>query len=76
MKRTLYICLAALAFQLPLKAQQLYTLEECRQMALEQNAKMKVAANKTQMAKQEKREATTNFFPTITLTGGAMKADD
>ena len=39
MKRTLYIFLAALAFQSPLKAQQLYTLEECRQMALEQNAK-------------------------------------
>ena len=76
MKRTLYICLAALAFQSPLKAQQLYTLEECRQMALEQNAKMKVAANKTQMAKQEKREAVTNFFPSISLTGGAMKADD
>ena len=76
MKRTLYIFLAALAFQSPLKAQQLYTLEECRQMALEQNAKMKVAANKAQMAKQEKREAATNFFPSITLTGGAMKADD
>lgn len=76
MKRTLYICLAALAFQSPLKAQQLYTLEECRQMALEQNAKMKVAANKTQMAKQEKREAVTNFFPSISLTGGAIKADD
>lgn len=76
MKRTLYICLAALAFQSPLKAQQLYTLEECRQMALEQNAKMKVAANKAQMAKQEKREAVTNFFPSISLTGGTMKADD
>ena len=76
MKRTLYIFLAALAFQSPLKAQQLYTLEECRQMALEQNAKMKVAANKTQMAKQEKHEAVTNFFPSISLTGGAMKADD
>ena len=76
MKRTLYICLVALAFQLPLKAQQLYTLEECRQMALEQNAKMKVAANKAQIAKQEKREAATNFFPSISLTGGAMKADD
>ena len=76
MKRTLYIFLAALAFQSPLKAQQLYTLEECRQMALEQNAKMKVAANKKQMAKQEKREAATNFFPSITLTGGTMKADD
>ena len=76
MKRTLYIFLAALAFQSPLKAQQLYTLEECRQMALEQNAKMKVATNKAQMAKQEKLEAATNFFPSITLTGGTMKAND
>ncbi|MBE6302914.1 MAG: TolC family protein [Bacteroidales bacterium] len=76
MKRTLYICLVALVFQSPMKAQQLYSLEECRQMALEQNAKMKVAANKAQMAKQEKREAVTNFFPSISLTGGAMNADD
>jgi outer membrane protein TolC len=37
---------------------------------------MKIAANKTMMAKQEKREAVTNFFPSISLSGGAMKADD
>ena len=76
MKRTLYIFLAALAFQSPLKAQQLYTLEECRQMALEQNAKMKVAVNKTKIATQEKREAVTNFLPSVSLSGGAMKANE
>lgn len=28
------------------------------------------------IAKQEKREAATNFLPSISLAGGAMKADD
>ncbi len=76
MKKRIYICLVALALQSSMKAQHQYSLQECRQLALEQNSKIKVATNKTQMAKQEKREAVTNFFPSISLTGGAMKADD
>lgn len=76
MKKTIFICFALMAFVYSAKAQQLYSLEQCRQLALEQNAQMKIAANKTMMAKQEKREAVTNFFPSISLSGGAMKADD
>ena len=76
MKKTIFICFALMAFVHSAKAQQLYSLEQCRQLALEQNAQMKIAANKTMMAKQEKREAVTNFFPSISLSGGAMKADD
>lgn len=59
-----------------LQAQQLYSLDECRQLALEHNAQMKIAGNKSKMARQEKKEATTNFFPSISLAGAAMKADD
>lgn len=76
MKKTIFICFALMAFVYSAKAQQLYSLEQCRQLALEQNAQMKIAANKTMMAKQEKREAVTNFLPSISLAGGAMKADD
>lgn len=76
MKKTIFICFVLMAFVHSTKAQQLYSLEQCRQLALEQNAQMKIAANKTMMAKQEKREAVTNFFPSISLSGGAMKADD
>lgn len=77
MKKVIYICIAMLSLTTTaVSAQQLYSLQECCQMALEQNAQMKVAANKTMIAKQEKNEAITNFLPSVSLTGGAMKADD
>ena len=76
MKKTIFICFALMAFVHSAKAQQLYSLEQCRQMALTQNAQMRISANKTMIAKQEKREAATNFLPSISLAGGAMKADD
>ena len=77
MKKIAFICFSVLAFvHTNLHAQQSYSLEQCQQMALTQNAQMRVAANKTMIAKQEKREAATNFLPSISLAGGAMKADD
>ena len=77
MKKRAFICFSALAFvHTTLQAQQSYSLEQCRQMALTQNAQMRISANKTMIAKQEKREAATNFLPSISLAGGAMKADD
>lgn len=77
MKKVIYICIAMLSLTTTaVSAQQLYSLQECCQMALEQNAQMKVATNKTLIAKQEKNEAITNFLPSVSLTGGAMKADD
>lgn len=77
MKKIAFICFSALAFvHTTLQAQQLYSLEQCRQMALTQNAQMRISAKKTMIAKQGKREAATNFLPSISLAGGAMKADD
>jgi outer membrane protein TolC len=77
MKKIAFICFSALAFvHTTLQAQQSYSLKQCRQMALTQNAQMRISANKTMIAKQEKREAATNFLPSISLAGGAMKADD
>lgn len=77
MKKIAFICFSALAFvHTTLQAQQSYSLEQCRQMALTQNAQMRISANKTMIAKQEKREAATNFLPSISLAGGAMKTDD
>lgn len=77
MKKIAFICFSALVFvHTTLQAQQSYSLEQCRQMALTQNAQMRISANKTMIAKQEKREAATNFLPSISLAGGAMKADD
>ena len=55
---------------------QTYTLEECCRLALEQNAKIKTATNDRSVAVMEKKEAFTNFLPSVSLMGGAMKADD
>ena len=77
MKKIAFICFSVLAFvHTTMQAQQSYSLEQCQQMALTQNAQMRISANKTMIAKQEKREAATNFLPSISLAGGAMKADD
>lgn len=56
-------------------SRRLLTLEECTRMALQQNAKMRTAQNNRTAAVQERKEAFTNFLPTLSATGGAMKAD-
>lgn len=77
MKRILFVCLAAVCLSPGgAGAQQQYSLHECTEMALKHNARMKVAANKTEMARMEKREAVTNFFPSLSLSGGAMMANE
>ena len=77
MKKNLYSCVILCLFaSSSLNAQQLYSLQDCRQMALEHNARMKTARNQTVIAEQEKKEAFTNFLPSVSLSGGAMKADE
>ena len=52
----------------PLAAQQVYTLDECIESALLNNARMKNAANDLASARHERKEAFTNYFPTISPT--------
>ena len=69
--------LLILLWLLPLTgAAQTYTLEECCRLALEQNAKIKTATGDLSAAEMDKKEAFTNFLPSVSLMGGAMKADD
>ncbi len=42
-----------------------YTLEQCRQMAVENNSKVKVAEGKAQQARELSRYAFTKYFPTV-----------
>lgn len=64
-----FIWIAGIACAYP---QQYYTLEECRQIALEQNASMTTARNDLSGAEQTRKEAFSNFFPTVGLEGGGM----
>lgn len=57
------------AMTAPLQAQKTYTLDECRSMALENNVKMRNADNSVKAAAQGRKEAFTNYFPSISATG-------
>ena len=54
-------------------AQRTLSLEECREMALENNAKMKNARLDVEGAREGKKEAFTKYFPNVSAVGTAFK---
>lgn len=60
---------------LGVSAQELLTLEQCKQMALENNVKIKNARLEQKASKQTKMEAFTNYFPVISASGGGFDTD-
>ena len=55
--------------------QKAYTLDECIQAALTNNVRMKNATNELEMAKQDKKKAFTNYFPSVSAAGTGFMAD-
>lgn len=53
-------------------AQQSYTLEQCIQEALTHNVRMRQANNKVEAAVQQKKEAFTRYFPTVSADGAGL----
>ena len=50
-------------------AQQTYTLDQLKQLAVENNYNLRSARNAIQQSKEQKSEAFTKYFPTISATG-------
>ena len=73
-KYILLLCAWSLT-ALPLAAQQTYTLDECVEQALRNNARMKNAANDLGMAEQQRKGTFTKYFPTVSATGMGFMAD-
>ena len=59
----------------PLAAQQVYTLDECIENALHNNARIQNAKNDLGMAEQQRQAAFTKYFPTVSATGMGFMAD-
>ncbi len=57
-------------------AQHSYTLEECRSMALSYNRKLKNATNDVESLRQSRKEAFTNYFPTVSASGTGFNANE
>lgn len=68
-------CALCAVAAVPAAAQTAYTLEQCRQMALERNALMQNARNNVAAAEQTQKEALTNYFPSVSATGMGYNAN-
>lgn len=65
----IFSIIAIMGTALPVSAQQSYTLEECRAMALEHNIAIRNADRATEQSEEQKKEAFTNYFPTVSAAG-------
>lgn len=76
MKKLFIINLLALLMYGNTTAQQIYSLDDCRRMALENNAKIKEARLAIEQAREQEHEAFSKYFPTVSATGSYFKAND
>ena len=74
--RIIYPALCLMLSVVSSNAQKLYTLEECRTLALENSAKMKNSRVEVEVAKQTSKEAFTNYFPNVSAVGAIFKASE
>jgi len=68
--------LAALTIAASAQAQTAYTLEQCRQMALDNNIKIRSARYDIEAAKSQQRDAKMAYLPTVSATGAYFHAND
>ena len=70
MKAKTIIALSILCWVVsPAYSQEIYNLEKCKQLALENNVNAKNSQLSVEMAEQAKKEAFTNYFPSVSATG-------
>lgn len=55
---------------------QVYTLNECKRLAVENNAKTKNSGLDIEAARQQKKEVFTKYFPSVNASATAFKADN
>lgn len=75
MKNTLFLLGLAMGAS-ALQAQTALTLEQCVGEAVKNNTKMRNAERSVEMSKEQRREAFTNYFPTVSATGMGMAANE
>lgn len=55
-----------------LSAQQVMTLEECRELAVKNNKELQISSQKIKMSEEEKKAALTKYFPQLSASGAYM----
>lgn len=71
MKRTILL-LAFVVTESCMHAQRMLTLEECRNLAIQNNKELQISGEKIKMADNEKKAAFTKYFPQLSANGAYM----
>lgn len=71
MKRTILL-LTFVATVSCMHAQRMLTLEECRNLAIQNNKELQISGEKIKMADNEKKAAFTKYFPQLSANGAYM----
>ena len=71
MKRTILL-LAFVVTVSCMHAQRMLTLEECRNLAIQNNKELRISGEKIKMADNEKKAAFTKYFPQLSANGAYM----
>lgn len=77
--RRQWMCLWKLVFLLipvSLQAQKIYTLEECRHLALQNNIQIKNGRLAIDQAKEQEKNAFSHYFPTVSASGTYFHSND
>jgi Outer membrane protein len=74
-KRNIALLSLFLLSGLTISAQEVLTLEQCKKLALENNVKIKNARLEQSASNETKKEAFTNYFPTVSAIGGGFNAN-
>lgn len=77
MKRHIFTIILATAAMLPSLAQtdassKVYTLDECLEEAIKNNLQLRNADNQIRMSEEQRKQAFTNYFPTVSAMGGGF----
>jgi outer membrane protein TolC len=75
MKRICISVLCIVASIFSLQAQKVYTLAECRQMALENNNKIRNGRLAIDQAKEQEKEAFSKYFPSVSASGTYFRSN-
>lgn len=72
MKKSIGLITLCLGFAMSMTAQQSLTLEECRQLAIQNNKELRITKEKVKIAEQERNAARTKYFPEVSAMGAYM----
>ncbi len=77
MKKIFAIIMGGLAMNLPASSQESknYSLDECISEAVRNNLTLRNADNEIAMATEQRKEALTKYFPTVSAVGGGFIAN-